>query len=297
MKRTKEQLENAINSSPFLLMREESGMEAEYAAAFRRFTGDLYEYADAFAFGDGILSEFGVEFMQTVKLCLAGYDKAMPFLNYFISSLSTNIKRVRAKRQIDERRMGVNIGKKQDAVVRAVFRYADSKGLDVYDEYVQQRISERFNIAIDVVREALIANYEAAPISNIATTDDGEIDLFDSVIDKSSSLEQRILYEDGFIEIVDGLEKAYAACRKDTQRTVRYKLTALLISVLDGDDERIHKIKRRISFFTDEVYDFYKSEGEVPKDNQLAAMCGVLPPSFSRAYDTFKTKLTELRKY
>ena len=271
-------------------------MEAEYAAAFRRFTGDLYEYADAFAFGDGILSEFGVEFMQTVKLCLAGYDRAMPFLNYFISSLSTNIKRVRAKRQIDERRIGVNIGKKQDAIVRAVFRYADSKGLDVYDEFVQQRISERFNIAIDVVRKALIANYEAAPISNITTTDDGEIDLFDSVVVKGD-LGERIIEEDSLVELVIEIEKAYAACRKDTQRTVRYKLTALLISVLDGDDERIHKIKRRTAFFTDEVYDFYKNEGEVPKDNQLAAMCGVLPPSFSRAYDTFKTKLAELRKF
>lgn len=294
MKRTKEQLENAINSSPFLLMREESGMEAEYAAAFRRFTGDLYEYADAFVFGDGILSEFGVEFMQTVKMCLAGYDSAMPFLNYFISSLATNIKRVRAKRQIDERRMGVNIGKKQDAIVRAVFRYADSKGLDVYDEYVQQRISERFNIAIDVVREALIANYEAAPISNITTTDDGENDLFDRVVAKGD-LGERIIEEDSLVELVIEIEKAYVACRKDTQRTVRYKLTAQLIAALDGDTEKIHKIKQRISFFTDEVYEVYKNKG-VPKDNRLSSMCGVLPPSFSRAYDTFKTKLAELRK-
>ncbi|MCH5156072.1 MAG: hypothetical protein J1F69_05635, partial [Clostridiales bacterium] len=155
----------------------------------------------------------------------------------------------------------------------------------------------RFNIAIDVVREALIANYDAAPISNISVDGDGdEIDLFDNVIDKTSSLEQRILDEDSFIDIVDELEKAYAACRKDTQRTVRYKLTALLISALDGDVEKLHRIKRRISFFTDEVYDVYKNEGDVPKDNRLAIMCGVSPPSFSRAYDTFKTKLAELRK-
>ena len=296
VRRTKEQFENAINASPFLCMREESGMEAEYTAAFRRFAGDLYAYVDTFVYADGKLKDFGLEFMQTVKACLVGYDREKAFLNYFLTSLSTNIKRVQAKRKIDEKRMGVNIGKKLNAICKVIFRYVDSKGLDVHDERVQERIAESFRISPDVVKEALLANYEAAATSNISVNEDGdEVDLFDLIADKASA-EAPILEEENLFALVADLEGVYAQCRKDTQRTVRYKLTALLIKALDGEDAKLYKIKQRVTFFADEVYDVCKDEGDVPKDNRLAAMCGVSPPSFSRAYDTFKVKLMELRK-
>lgn len=272
-------------------------MESEYKAAWRKFTGDLYEYAESFVYRGGQLAEFGVEFMQTAKACISGYDKESgSFLNYFLKSIATTIKRVRAKQQIANVRNGGKIGKKLNDICRFMFRYADSKGIDVNDESVQNKIAEKLGVPLDKVKEALVVNYKAVPVSNVAINDDGEeVDLFDGVIDKTSSVEVAIDEEDSFAERIEEIEKTYAICRKDTQRTVRYKLTALLIYAFDGDDEKIRAIRPRVTFFTDEVYDFYKREGKVPQDNQLATMLGVVPPSLSRAFHTYKTKLEEVK--
>ena len=295
---TKEQYENHINNSPFLAMRKEPGQEEEYKAAFRKFTEDLYTYVCTYVYTNGKMAEFGLEFLQTAKACVSGYDRAYgDFLHYFLTSISTGIKRARAKQQVESVRNGFVISKNTDILCRRIFRYADSKGIDVHDEYIQKRVAEKFGIPLDAVQEAIQVNYATATVSNITMNgDEEEMDLFDTLVGMSDTMDESIIEEEKLTELVRVVDAFYSKCRRDVQRTVSYKLTALMIDTVEGDDEKLQAVCAQASFYVDEVFATFKLKRKTPTDRQMADMLGISAVSFSRSVNAFLKKIQEARK-
>ena len=189
-------------------------------------------------------------------------------------------------------RNGSKFGRNIDGICRSIFRYASARGIDVMDEDVQKKIAQKFNLSLKDVQRAIEINYTLVPVSNVSINDDGEeIDLFDCVMDKSASVEESIIEKDNLMELVDSIETAFLSSRNDTQKAVGYKLTAAFIKAVDGDEELLHEIRHRVSFFADEILTYYRHEGKIPTDKQLADMIGVYPASFSRTLTNFKNEL------
>lgn len=293
---TKEQYEKIINGSAFLGMKRTDETKGEYDSAFRKFADQLYRYVDRFVYTNGVINDFGVEFVQTAQMCIRKYDSTYgEFLHYFLTCISAIINRTRKKRRVEEIRRGTKLGKKTDTICRTIFKYSDTKGLDINDPAVQEHIAQIFGIPVNVIRDAIIANYAAVPVDAAAYNEEGEeIDLSELIADTHISVEDSVIGDRMFTERLVALERIYSACRKDTKRVIGAKLTALLFEEFGADKERLRQISECM-FFDDKVYAYFDRNKQAPKDKQLAEMLGLSTASFSRTFATFKNKLTEVK--
>lgn len=293
---TKEQYEKIINGSAFLGMKRTDETKGEYDSAFRKFADQLYEYVDRFVYTNGVMNDFGVEFVQTAQMCIRKYDSTYgEFLHYFLTCISAIINRTRKKRRVEEIRRGTKLGKKTDTICRMIFKYSDTKGLDINDPAVHEHIAQIFGIPVNVIRDAIIANYAAVPVDAAAYNEEGEeIDLSELIADTHISVEDSVIGDRMFTERLVALERIYSACRKDTKRVIGAKLTALLFEEFGADKERLRQISECM-FFDDKVYAYFDKNKQAPKDKQLAEMLGLSTASFSRTFANFKNKLTEVK--
>lgn len=286
---TREEYENLINNSPLFEIDKESS-PALYKTEERKFIDNLYLYYSNYVYRKDL---DGLVFMQTAKECIKYYDKNKgEFLHLFNSSMKRDLHIAKAKEIIEEKRQGIRVLNEDDKLIRKIIALANSKGLDVYDLTVQQKISKALNLELYRLQELLRINDDAVAVSSTVTNDDGdEVELFDLQSSHEKNAEEKMADESAFITLVEKINDLFKTVQDRQKKLLSMLLTVEIIKACDEDLDKAKNVLTGKELFNKEVFDYYEKHGELPTAKQIGVICGVSEQSLSRTYKNFKEKL------
>ena len=190
---TREEYENLINNSPLFEIDKESS-PALYKSERYNFLTLLTDYYRFYIYPNKPLDSYSMTLMETAMECIKYYDKEKgEFLHLFNSSMKRDLHIAKAKEIIEEKRQGIRVSNEDDKLIRKIIALANSKGLDIYDLTVQQKISRALNLELSRLQELLRINDDAVAVSSTVTNDDGdEVELFDLQSSHEKNAEDRM---------------------------------------------------------------------------------------------------------
>lgn len=286
---TREEYENLINNSPLFEIDKESS-PALYKTEERKFIDNLYLYYSNYVYRKDL---DGLVFMQTAKECIKYYDKNKgEFLHLFNSSIKRDLHIAKAKEIIEEKRQGIRVSNEDDKLIRKIIALANSKGLDIYDLTVQEKISKALNLEFSRLQELLRINDDAVAVSSTVTNDDGdEVELFDLQSSHEKNAEDKMADDSAFVSLVETINGVFNTVQDRQKKLLSMLLTVEIIKACDEDLDKAKNVLTGKELFNEEVLDYYKKHDELPTAKQIGVICGVSEQSLSRTYKNFKEKL------
>ena len=289
---TREEYENLINNSPLFEIDRESS-PALYKSERYNFLTFLTDYYRFYIYPNKPLDSYSMTLMETAMECIKYYDKDKgEFLHLFNSSMKRDLHIAKAKEIIEEKRQGIRVSNEDDKLIRKIIALANSKGLDIYDLTVQQKISKALNLELSRLQELLRINDDAVAVSSTVTNDDGdEVELFDLQSSHEKTAEDRMADESAFITLVGKINDVFKAVQDRQKRLLSMLLTVEIIKACDEDLDKAKNVLTGKEVFNEEVFDYYEKHGELPTAKQIGLRCGVSEQSLSRTYKNFKERL------
>lgn len=295
---TREEYENLINNSPLFEIDKESS-PALYKSERYNFLTLLTDYYRLYIYPNKTLDSYSMTLMETAMECIKYYDKNKgEFLHLFNSSMKRDLHIAKAKEIIEEKRQGIRVSNEDDKLIRKIIALANSKGLDIYDITVQQKISKVLNLELSRLQELLRINDDAVAVSSTVTNNDGdEVELFDLQSSHEKNAEDRLAEESAFITLVERIDNVYITVQDRQKKLLSMLLTVEIIKACDEDLDKAKNVLTGKELFNEEVLDYYEKHGELPTAKQIGLLCGVSEQSLSRTYKNFKEKLKLSVKY
>ena len=289
---TREEYENLINNSPLFEIDKESS-PALYKSERYNFLTLLTDYYRLYIYPNKTLDSYSMTLMETAMECIKYYDKNKgEFLHLFNSSMKRDLHIAKAKEIIEEKRQGIRVSNEDDKLIRKIIALANSKGLDIYDMTVQQKISKVLNMELSRLQELLRINDDAVAVSSTVTNDDGdEVELFDLQSSHEKNAEDKMADESAFITLVERIDDVFTTVQDRQKKFLSMLLTVKIIKACDEDLDKAKNVLTGKELFNKEVFDYYKKHGELPTAKQIGLLCGVSEQSLSRTYKNFKEKL------
>ena len=292
MEHTKEYYENLINNSE-VFETDRIIDSSLYQTRKRILFANLANYFNEFVFKGKALEKYGYTLIETAEKCVNGYDKTKGiFLNYFHSVFKLDYHKFFAKEKIDSRRQGIQIPEEIDRLIRRVFAYANSRGLDLSDETVQNKIAALIGISTEKLKEVLRVNDNATASNPVAENEEGEeIQLIDTVASRELRLNAADKYS--AIVIFDKIKAEFKRLsnRTDTRKLISMRVTAAIIEAVEDQMSELVETLETYEFFNDEVYGIYLTQKRIPNAKNIADLCGVSEQSASRTYKNFISKI------
>ena len=289
---TREEYENLINNSPLFEIDKESS-PALYKSERYNFLTLLTDYYRLYIYPNKTLDSYSMTLMETAMECIKYYDKNKgEFLHLFNSSMKRDLHIAKAKEIIEEKRQGIRVSNEDDKLIRKIIALANSKGLDIYDLTVQQKISKALNLEFSRVQELLRINDDAVAVSSTVTNDDGdEVELFDLQSSHEKTAEDKLADESAFITLVERIDDMFTTVQDRQKKLLSMLLTVEIIKTCDEDLDKAKNVLTGKELFNKEVFDYYKKHGELLSAKQIGEILGVSEQSLSRTYKNFKEKL------
>ena len=289
---TREEYENLINNSPLFEIDKESS-PALYKSERYNFLTLLTDYYRLYIYPNKSLDSYSMTLMETAMECIKYYDKDKgEFLHLFNSSMKRDLHIAKAKEIIEEKPQGIRVSNEDDKLIRKIIALANSKGLDVYDLTVQQKISKALNLEPSRLQELLRINDDAIAVSSTVTNDDGdEVELFDLQPSHEKNAEDKMADESAFVSLVETINGVFNTVQDRQKKLLSMLLTVEIIKACDEDLDKAKNVLTGKELFNEEVFDYYKKHGELPTAKQIGGICGVSEQSLSRTYKNFKEKL------
>lgn len=289
---TREEYENLINNSPLFEIDKESS-PALYKSERYNFLTLLTDYYRLYIYPNKPLDSYSMTLMETAMECIKYYDKDKgEFLHLFNSSMKRDLHIAKAKEIIEEKRQGIRVSNEDDKLIRKIIALANSKGLDIYDRSVQEKISKALNLEPSRLQELLRINDDAVAVSSTVTNDDGdEVELFDLPSSHEKNVEDKMADESAFVSLVEKINGVFNTVQDRQKRLLSMLLTVEIIKACDEDLDKAKNVLTGKELFNEEVFDYYEKHGELPTAKQIGGICGVSEQSLSRTYKNFKEKL------
>ncbi len=289
---TREEYENLINNSPLFEIDKESS-PALYKSERYNFLTLLTDYYRFYIYPNKSLDSYSMTLVETAMECIKYYDKEKgEFLHLFNSSMKRDLHIAKAKEIIEEKRQGIRVSNEDDKLIRKIIALANSKGLDIYDITIQQKISKALNLELSRLQELLQINDDAVAVSSTVTNEDGdEVELFDLQSSHEKNAEDRLAEESAFISLIDRIDEVFATVQNRQKRLLSMLLTIEIIKACDEDLDKAKNVLSSKELFNEEVFDYYEKYGELPTAKQIGEILGVSEQSLSRTYKNFKEKL------
>lgn len=289
---TREEYENLINNSPLFEIDKESS-PALYKSERYNFLTLLTDYYRLYIYPNKSLDSYSMTLMETAMECIKYYDKDKgAFLHLFNSSMKRDLHIAKAKEIIDEKRQGIRVANEDDKLIRKIIALANSKGLDIYDRSVQEKISKALNLEPSRLQELLLINDDAVAVSSTVTNEDGdEVELFDLQSSHEKTAEDKMADESAFITLVAKMNDVFTTVQDRQKKLLSMLLTVEIIKACDEDLDKAKNVLAGKELFNEEVLDYYKKHGELPTAKQIGENLGVSEQSLSRTYKNFKEKL------
>ena len=289
---TREEYENLINNSPLFEIDKESS-PALYKTERYNFLTILTDYYRLYIYPNKPLDSYSMTLMETAIECIKYYNKSKgEFLHLFNSSMKRDLHIAKAKEIIEEKRQGIRVSSEDDKLIRKIIAFANSKGLDINDTTVQQKISKVLNIEFTRLQELLRINDDAIVVSSTITNENGdEIELFDLQASHEKTAEDKMADESAFISLVEKIDDAFSSVQERQKKLLSMLLTVEVIKACDEDLDKARQSLEDKDIYNAEVFDYYNKNGALPTAKQIGVLCGVSEQSLSRTYKNFKEKL------
>lgn len=289
---TREEYENLINNSPLFEIDKESS-PALYKSERYNFLTLLTDYYRFYIYPNKSLDSYSMTLMETAMECIKYYDKDKgEFLHLFNSALKRDLHIAKAKEIIEEKRQGIRVSNEDDKLIRKIIALANSKGLDIYDRSVQEKISKALNLELSILQELLRINDDAVAVSSTVTNDDGdEVELFDLQSSHEKNAEDKMADDSAFVSLVERIDGVFKAVQDRQKKLLSMLLTVEIIKACNEDLDKAKNVLAGKELFNKEVFDYYEKHGELPTAKQIGGICGVSEQSLSRTYKNFKEKL------
>lgn len=289
---TREEYENLINNSPLFEIDKESS-PALYKSERYNFLTLLTDYYRFYIYPNKSLDSYSMTLMETAMECIKYYDKEKgEFLHLFNSSMKRDLHIAKAKEIIEEKRQGIRVSKEDDKLIRKIIALANSKGLDIYDLTVQQKISKALNLELSRLQELLRINDDAVAVSSTVTNEDGdEVELFDLQSSHEKNAEDRLADDSAFVLLVEKINGVFNTVQDRQKKLLSMLLTVEIIKACDENLDKARQVLECKELFNEEVFDYYEQHGELPTAKQIGEIVGVSEQSLSRTYKNFKEKL------
>jgi hypothetical protein len=289
---TREEYENLINNSPLFEIDKESS-PALYKSERYNFLTLLTDYYRLYIYPNKSLDSYSMILMETAMECIKYYNKDKgEFLHLFNSSMKRDLHIAKAKEIIEEKRQGIRVSNEDDKLIRRIIALANSKGLDIYDLTVQEKISKALNIEFYRLQELLRINDDAVAVSSTVTNDDGdEVELFDLQSSHEKIAEDKMADDSAFVSLVERIDDMFTTVQDRQKRLLSMLLTVEIIKACDEDLDKAKNVLIGKELFNEEVFDYYKKHVKLPTVREISALCGVHAESASRTYKNFKEKL------
>ena len=289
---TREEYENLINNSPLFEIDKESS-PALYKSERYNFLTLLTDYYRFYIYPNKSLDSYSMTLMETAMECIKYYDKDKgEFLHLFNSSMKRDLHIAKAKEIIEEKRQGIRVSNEDDKLIRRIIALANSKGLDIYDLTVQQKISKALNLEFSRLQELLRINDDAVVVSSTVTNEDGdEVELFDLQSSHEKNAEDKMADESAFVSLVETINGVFNTVQDRQKKLLSMLLMVEIIKACDEDLDKAKNVLTGKELFNEEVFDYYEKHGELPTAKQIGLLCGVSEQSLSRTYKNFKEKL------
>ena len=289
---TREEYENLINNSPLFEIDKESS-PALYKTERYNFLTVLTDYYRLYIYPNKPLDSYSMTLMETAIECIKYYNKSKgEFLHLFNSSMKRDLHIAKAKEIIEEKRQGIRVSSEDDKLIRKIIAFANSKGLDINDTTVQQKISKVLNIEFTRLQELLRINDDAIVVSSTITNENGdEIELFDLQASHEKTAEDKMADESAFISLVEKIDDAFSSVQERQKKLLSMLLTVEVIKACDEDLDKARQSLEDKDIYNAEVFDYYNKNGALPTAKQIGVLCGVSEQSLSRTYKNFKEKL------
>ena len=289
---TREEYENLINNSPLFEIDKESS-PALYKSERYNFLTLLTDYYRLYIYPNKSLDSYSMTLMETAMECIKYYDKDKgAFLHLFNSSMKRDLHIAKAKEIIDEKRQGIRVANEDDKLIRKIIALANSKGLDIYDRSVQEKISKALNLEPSRLQELLRINDDAVAVSSAVTNEDGdEVELFDLQSSHEKNAEEKMADDSAFVSLVERIDGVFKAVQDRQKKLLSMLLAVEIIKACDEDLDKAKNVLTGKELFNKEVFDYYEKHGELPTAKQIGLLCGVSEQSLSRTYKNFKEKL------
>ena len=289
---TREEYENLINNSPLFEIDKESS-PALYKSERYNFLTLLTDYYRLYIYPNKPLDSYSMTLMDTAMECIKYYNKDKgEFLHLFNSSMKRDLHIAKAKEIIEEKRQGIRVSSEDDKLIRKIIAFANSKGLDINDTTVQQKISKVLNIEFTRLQELLRINDDAVVVSSTITNENGdEIELFDLQASHEKTAEDKMADESAFISLVEKIDDAFSSVQERQKKLLSMLLTVEVIKACDEDLDKARQSLEDKDIYNAEVFDYYNKNGALPTAKQIGVLCGVSEQSLSRTYKNFKEKL------
>ncbi|MBQ7339317.1 MAG: hypothetical protein IJW43_00505 [Clostridia bacterium] len=289
---TREEYENLINNSPLFEIDKESS-PALYKTERYNFLTILTDYYRLYIYPNKPLDSYSMTLMETAIECIKYYNKSKgEFLHLFNSSMKRDLHIAKAKEIIEEKRQGIRVASEDDKLIRKIVALANSKGLDINDSTVQEKISKALNIEFTRLQELLRINNDAIVVSSTVTNEDGdEIELFDLQVSHEKTAEDKMAEESAFAALVERIDVVFASVQERQKKLLSMLLTVEVIKACDEDLDKARQVLENKKLFNEEAFDYYVKNGELPTAKQIGVLCGVSEQSLSRTYKNFKEKL------
>ena len=214
------------------------------------------------------------------------------FLHLFNSSMKRDLHIAKAKEIIEEKRQGIRVSNEDDKLIRKIIALANSKGLDIYDLTIQQKISKALNLEFSRLQELLRINDDAVAVSSTVTNDDGdEVELFDLQSSHEKTAEDKMADDSAFVSLVERIDVVFTTVQDRQKRLLSMLLTVEIIKACDEDLDKAKNVLAGKELFNKEVFDYYEKHGKLPTAKRIGVICGVSEQSLSRTYKNFKEKL------
>ena len=291
---TREEYENSINNSPLFEIDKESS-PALYKTERYNFLTVLTDYYRLYIYPNKPLDSYSMTLMETAIECIKYYNKSKgEFLHLFNSSMKRDLHIAKAKEIIEEKRQGIRVASEDDKIIRKIIAFANSKGLDIYDLTVQEKISKALNIELSRLQELLRINDDAVAVTSTMTNEDGdEIELFDLQASHEKTAEDKKADESAFISLVKKIDDAFSSVQERQKKLLSMLLTVEVIKACDEDLDKARQSLEDKDIYNAEVFDYYNKNGALPTAKQIGVLCGVSEQSLSRTYKNFKEKLKD----
>ncbi len=289
---TREEYKNLINNSPLFEIDKESS-PALYKSERYNFLTILTDYYRFYIYPNKSLDSYSMTLMETAVEGIKHYDKDKgEFLHLFNSSMKRDLHIAKAKEIIEEKRQGIRVSNEDEKLIRKIIALANSKGLDIYDLTVQEKISKVLNLEFSRLQEMLRINDDAVAVSSTVTNEDGdEVELFDLQSSHEKTAEDKLADESAFITLVEKINDVFTTVQNRQKRLLSMLLTIEIIKACDEDLDKAKNVLTGKELFNGEVLDYYEKHGELPTAKQIGEILGVSEQSLSRTYKNFKEKL------
>lgn len=238
---------------------------------------------------------YSSELMDTATYCLKYFNSQKgAFTHLFNSEMKKAIRRARYKEMQENKRCGVVLPREAERLVRQMFLYARRMGLNWYERYAQEILSNKFNIPIKEVERLIYADYKAKPVRDCKRDDDGEeISISDLNSSCEKTIEDKMVADAEFVERIEKIDCIFSTVQDRQKKSLSMLLTVEIIKACDEDLEKAKNVLTGKELFNEEVLDYYKKHGKLLTNRKIAEICGVSEQSLSRTYKTFKEKLKE----